>query len=388
MGKDDLNYMCNLHEYKKKKTIAEDAISGCLFGGAIGDALGYPVEFSKYKNIIFEYGEEGITEFDLRHGGKAMISDDTQMTLYTANALLYGETQKNITDIDDKNIVDYIFKAYQNWYYTQISKEIGFDERICWIYNIDVLHASRAPGNTCMSAIATSDGMGSTENEINSSKGCGGVMRVAPIGCYYAIHGDAIKAIKIGAEAAALTHGHPLGYITSGFMSCLVYNIIKNKLDETKKSLLDVIYETMSSVKDIYGNNQYYIDLEKIIIKAINLSKEPNDDITAIEDIGEGWVAEEALAISIYSALRYENDFHKAMICSVNHGGDSDSTGAITGNILGAYLGLSNIDSDGSLINKLEAYDVIFEIAQDLANTDIQKDLKWLSKYVYCNYGE
>ena len=82
-----------------------------MFGGAIGDALGYPVEFLQYKNIIFEYGEEGIMEFDLRHGGKA------------------------------------------------------------------VLHASRALGNTCMSVIATSDGMESTENEINNSKGCGGVMR-------------------------------------------------------------------------------------------------------------------------------------------------------------------------------------------------------------------
>lgn len=378
---------------KEKNQILLDLVSGCIFGGAIGDALGYPVEFMKYKNIINEYGDDGITEFDLRHSGKAEISDDTQMTLYTANALLYGETRGALRGIAGP-MKGYIFAAYQNWYYSQIGKDIPKFGRNSWIYNYEVLRESRAPGNTCLSAIAASGGSGSPENEINNSKGCGGVMRVAPIGCYYAKYGKTFLAAKVGAEAAALTHGHPLGYITAAFLSCLVCEIIKDKLAEQKTDLLDLVNETLEIIREMYGEKPHYNEFEDIIKKAIALSGEIHEDTDAISQLGEGWVAEEALAIAVYSALKYKDRFRKGVICAVNHDGDSDSTGAITGNILGAYLGLSAIDADGSIINKLEAYDVMYEISQDLVKgcemSEFGKyeDVKWLSKYVYCNYGE
>lgn len=378
---------------KEKNQILLDLVSGCIFGGAIGDALGYPVEFMKYKGIINEYGDEGITEFDLRHSGKAEISDDTQMTLYTANALLYGETRGALRGIAGP-MSGYIFAAYQNWYYSQIGKDIPKFGRNSWIYNYEVLRESRAPGNTCLSAIAASGGSGSPENEINNSKGCGGVMRVAPIGCYYAKYGKTFLAAKVGAEAAALTHGHPLGYITAAFLSCLVCEIIKDKLAEQKTDLLDLVNETLEIIREMYGEKPHYNEFEDIIKKAIALSGEIHEDTDAISQLGEGWVAEEALAIAVYSALKYKDRFRKGVICAVNHDGDSDSTGAITGNILGAYLGLSAINADGSIINKLEAYDVMYEISQDLVKgcemSEFGKyeDVKWLSKYVYCNYGE
>ncbi len=378
---------------KEKNQILLDLVSGCIFGGAIGDALGYPVEFMKYKSIINEYGDEGITEFDLRHSGKAEISDDTQMTLYTANALLYGETRGALRGIAGP-MKGYIFAAYQNWYYSQIGKDIPKIGRNSWIYNYEILRESRAPGNTCLSAIAASGGSGSPENEINNSKGCGGVMRVAPIGCYYAKYGKTFLAAKVGAEAAALTHGHPLGYITAAFLSCLVCEIIKDKLAERKTDLLDLVNETLEIIREMYCEKLHYNEFEDIIKKAIDLSGEIHEDADAISQLGEGWVAEEALAIAVYSALKYKDRFRKGVICAVNHNGDSDSTGAIAGNILGAYLGLSAIDADGSIINKLEAYDVMYEISQDLVKgcemSEFGKyeDVKWLSKYVYCNYGE
>lgn len=378
---------------KEKNQILLDLVSGCIFGGAIGDALGYPVEFMKYKSIINEYGDDGITEFDLRHSGKAEISDDTQMTLYTANALLYGETRGALRGIAGP-MSGYIFAAYQNWYYSQIGKDIPKIGRNSWIYNYEVLRESRAPGNTCLSAIAASGGSGSPENEINNSKGCGGVMRVAPIGCYYAKYGKTFLAAKVGAEAAALTHGHPLGYITAAFLSCLVCEIIKDKFAERITDLLDLVNETLEIIREMYGEKLHYNEFEDIIKKAIALSGEIHEDSDAISQLGEGWVAEEALAIAIYSALKYKDRFRKGIICAVNHNGDSDSTGAIAGNILGAYLGLSAIDADGSIINKLEAYDVMYEISQDLVKgcemSEFGKyeDVKWLSKYVYCNYGE
>ena len=69
-----------------------DKIRGCLFGGAVGDALGYPVEFMSEKAIFSQYGDKGIREYKLDPvSGKALISDDTQMTLFTANGLLVGD---------------------------------------------------------------------------------------------------------------------------------------------------------------------------------------------------------------------------------------------------------------------------------------------------------
>ena len=71
----------------------KDKIRGSLIGGAIGDVLGYPVEFASYSNIKSMFGENGIARFVLNNNGVAEISDDTQMTLFTANGLLYAITR-------------------------------------------------------------------------------------------------------------------------------------------------------------------------------------------------------------------------------------------------------------------------------------------------------
>ena len=127
-----------------------------------------------------------------------------------------------------------------------------------------------------------------------------------------------------------------------------------------------------------------------LIDKAIELSENDLDDLENIRYLGEGWVAEETLAIAVYCALKYSNDFEKAIVASVNHSGDSDSTGSVTGNILGAYLGLSAIPQ--KYLDKLELKDVITEIADDLYN-DCQMseygsyhDEKWIKKYMDFSY--
>ena len=69
-----------------------DRFRGSLIGGAAGDALGYEVEFWSEEKTFSRYGKPGITEYEL-HNGKALISDDTQMTLFTATGLLIGTTR-------------------------------------------------------------------------------------------------------------------------------------------------------------------------------------------------------------------------------------------------------------------------------------------------------
>ena len=124
--------------------------------------------------------------------------------------------------------------------------------------------------------------------------------------------------------------------------------------------------------------------------KAVRLAETEIDNLKAIHSLGEGWVAEETLAIAVYCAIKYSENFEKAIITSVNHSGDSDSTGAVTGNILGAYLGFERIPK--RFVDKLELKDIIIELADDLYNDckldwySNKHDEIWEHKYLYHDY--
>ncbi|MBR2310217.1 MAG: ADP-ribosylglycohydrolase family protein [Oscillospiraceae bacterium] len=366
-----------------------DKIRGCLIGGAAGDALGYAVEFLSENYIFSKYGKAGITEYQLHHG-KAWISDDTQMTMFTANGLLFGTTRGHMRGIMGP-YPGYVAVAYREWYKTQVESYEHCNRKFstCWILNVPELFAARAPGNTCLSAI--DDGCcGSIENPVNNSKGCGGVMRVAPIGLYLGDSRLASLAIDLmGADVAALTHGHEMGYIPAAMLVHIIRLVSHN--DEI--TLKDVVLDSMTAMKMLFPEAKTLPGFLKLINKAVTLSAEDVADLDGIHQLGEGWVGDEALAIAIYCALKYSSDFDKALIAAVNHNGDSDSTGAITGNILGAYLGLSAIPE--KYTKNLELLDVITEIADDLyydcnineytRPTD-PRDIAWEEKYVHITY--
>lgn len=364
-----------------------DKYRGCLIGGAVGDALGYPVEFMSLAAIKEKYGENGITEYEL-HDGVARISDDTQMTLFTATGILHGETRGCVRGLAGPPW-GYVWLSYKDWYRTQTETYPMSGNHFSWLDDIPELFSRRAPGNTCMSVLAAGK-EGSVKNPINNSKGCGGVMRVAPIGLHFSEENNHwnYSIMEIGAETAALTHGHPLGYIPAAALSYLI-----SLLAHTNIPLEDAVDEMCCKTSCEYGDGDeqwFYGDFRDLIDKARFMAEDKRiNDQDAISELGEGWVAEEALAIAIFCALRYSNDFEKAIITSVNHDGDSDSTGAITGNILGAYLGLSKIPE--RFLKNLELKDIIMEIADDLSENcplnswDMrgtnEEEIKWENKY-------
>ena len=332
-----------------------DKYKGCLIGGAVGDALGYTVEFFREKEIFSHYGENGITEYELKNN-KAIISDDTQMTLFTANGLLLGAK--------DGSYIQSIYDCYKEWFITQ-NCDYETKSKIrsllsSWLMDVPELWKRRAPGFTCINAIASGK-MGSVRNPINDSKGCGGVMRVAPIGLFFKDTTKISQTDYISAEASAITHGHELGYIPS---ACFAHII--NLISHTDISLKDAVKDSISHTKKLFTDSEYVDYFCELMNLAVGLSEENIADLDAIHQLGEGWVAEETLAIAVYCALKYDNDFEKAVIVSVNHNGDSDSTGAVTGNIIGAYLGIKSIPE--KFTENLEIKDVISEIAEDLYN--------------------
>jgi ADP-ribosylglycohydrolase len=360
---------------------------GCLLAGAAGDALGYSVEFMKDKQIFRQYGKNGITEYDLAKG-VAQISDDTQMTLFTATGLLVGTTRGMMRGIMG-TYPGYIAYSYGDWLRTQNEKfPLSKEYHYSWLVNVPEMFARRAPGIACMSAIQQGAD-GTIEKPINNSKGCGGIMRVAPIGLYFADSKITQSEVDmIGAQTAALTHGHELGYIPAAALVHIISLLSSNE----NITVLQAVEDSICAMKKLFPKAKHMGEFVSITEKAVKLSQSDLPDTTAIRQLGEGWVAEETFAIAVYCALKYPHDLDKALIASVNHSGDSDSTGAVTGNILGAYLGMEGIPQ--KYLDKLELKDVITEIAEDLYNDckmteyGSYRDEVWVRKYIEMTYPE
>ena len=371
---------------KKSKEQYLDKVRGGLFGGAVGDALGYPVEFLSEKEIRARYGAAGIQEYERDpRTGLALISDDTQMSLFTANGILYGDTRRNMQGITASPSAC-VPLAYKDWYFTQAGT-VGRpgDDRVSWLLDIPELYHRRAPGNTCMMALA-SGRTGSVRMPINQSKGCGGIMRVAPLALHYQLRSREWLDME-GAEVAAITHGHSLGYMPAAVLTHIV-NIGVYGGCEKGSSLKDAVAEGMETVSRLFREDRYLPQLQELMEKAVSFADNDRSDSENIRRLGEGWTGEETLAIAVYCCLRYPEDFTAGVIAAVNHSGDSDSTGAVAGNILGAWLGYEKIEEKWK--ENLELKDVILEMADDLcygcliSEHSSYKDPDWEQKYIRC----
>lgn len=334
-------------------------IAGSLFAGALGDALGYEIEFDKWPTIRKQYGINGIQNLSLGDKGKAIISDDTQMTLFTCEGMLLG-LQRAREGESNESLESYIHESYLNWMQTQGYKEESQWDNVSKLITVNELFHKRLPGITCLDALRLKD-YGLIDRPINNSKGCGGVMRTAPLG-YTKVWGNPLLN---GAGEAAITHSHPLGWIPGGVLSDIVFQIIY----EDNKLLKEVVTESLQRANRSWGDIPECRELMDLMHKAIDLAETELPVRSAIDKLssnpykGGGWTGEEAIAIAVFCCLRYPDDILACLRASVNHNGDSDSTGAIAGNILGAYLGLECIPADWleiiELREVLEAYAIL-----------------------------
>lgn len=383
----------------------KDCIRGSLMAGAAGDALGYTVEFMSRKSILARYGNKGITKFDLTPDGKALISDDTQMTLFTANGMLMGITRGYMRGIGGAP-ENYVDGAYLDWYYTQTGKKKDVWNNYrphTWICHLPELAHRRAPGNTCLSAC---ESMLNRQEVENNSKGCGGIMRVAPMALLaagYLVRGERFYSIaemdRAGAETARVTHKHPLGFLPAAMLTHLLYKLVSMSAEDVRDEFEQLALETTDALDNIYKgefeeDKCYLADLTR---KATALACNGRDDAENIRQLGEGWTGEEAWAIALYCALRHADSVEDAIIASVNHDGDSDSTGSVCGNIMGAIYGYEAIKNQRlfcpqgkELEQTLELSNIILALADDLYTSciiseydpiDTPEKRQWYERY-------
>jgi len=210
---------------RQQRRTVHNRFLGCLLGGAVGDAMGAPVEFMRRSEILRRFGPKGLTAYAPAYGGLGVITDDTQMTLFTAEGLLRARVRDCLKGITTYSGVT--AHAYLRWLQTQGERPTcgGFstDNEPGWLFKQRELHSRRAPGMACLSALKAMKSFGDPAR--NHSKGCGGVMRVAPVGLFgWRLPGEfpPEATFRLGVELAALTHGHPTGALTAGVFAVLV----------------------------------------------------------------------------------------------------------------------------------------------------------------------
>lgn len=316
--------------------IDEKTILASLLGGAIGDTVGADIEFLTYDEIIRRPpGSAWRVSED--YGVYGAITDDTQMTLFTAEGIIEAANR-------DADLIDCVQAALIRWYDTQrgISTLTGLasDPRLI---------ASRAPGMSCLRSLK----LASEGGKAVAGYGCGTIMRVAPVGLAFDDN-----VFQIAKDTSKLTHDTEIASCSAAVWAVLINKVAHGQ--DFEKALEDVVFgkcvpKRTKVMRMIVSN------LKAVLEADISYPTHHH-----IEQFGQGFYAEEALFIATY-ACRAAKTFEDGIIIATHHGGDSDSVGAIAGNMLGMMFPLETMTSKWA--QQVECLDVIEKIANQLHNT-------------------
>jgi ADP-ribosylglycohydrolase len=303
-------------------------VKGSLFGLAFGDALGAPTEFLSYEEILRRYGNRGPHELPPR----AMVTDDTQMTLAVADGLLSALEQPPLTP---ERLEPRLRGRFLQWW--------SSDEN------------DRAPGRTCMEACAAmAGGKPWWEATIAGSKGCGANMRVAPMGLAPGL-GDDERAGAAQLQAA-LTHGHPTGLAASELTALAVRWLLDGVPVAELPAALRARCDTQREVYrgDWLGDHLWrrptvespeqfialgWDECKSALTGLEEAARHVGPDADPCSAAGAGWVAEESLATAVYCLLLFPDAPVDAIARAAASSGDSDSIASLAGGFAGALHG-------------------------------------------------
>ena len=314
-----------------------ERIRASLFGGAIGDALGAEIEFWSLPQILERF-PNGVGEILPHDGRLGAITDDTQMTLFTAEGLIRAMVRGKGKGICHPPSV--VHHALLRWYLTQGGRPAQEVDTVGLVAD-PRLHRRRAPGMTCMSALGAARTLGDLPR--NASKGCGTIMRVAPVAF---MGGDLREVEALAMETSALTHGHRTGQEAAAAWALILAEVLSGAPVEAGAT----------SVAGRFGS-----ETRDAIRSALTAPRDGRPE--TVESLGGGWTAEEALGIALYAVLA-SSSFEEGLRIATTHAGDSDSTGAIAGNLLGLLYPQEVIAHPWR--REIECADLIDRLARDM----------------------
>ncbi|WP_457028910.1 ADP-ribosylglycohydrolase family protein [Kitasatospora sp. P5_F3] len=248
-----------------------------------------------------------------------------------------------------------LHRSYQHWLLTQRREGPG-PAPASPLLTQAFLYARRAPGNACLSGLADHPAFvppvatGEVGPVNGHSKGCGTVMRSAPFGLLGLGPG---ASFELAAQCAQLTHGHPTGQLAAGAFAALV-DLVLAGLPLT---------EALAATVELLAGHPNAGETVEALDRAVRIAAEGPPSAEAVERVGLGWIAEECLAIAVYCVLAAP-DARSALLLSVNHSGDSDSTGAVCGNLAGALYGAAALPADWLAV--VEGRELIVRMADAL----------------------
>ena len=319
-----------------------ERVQASLLAGAMGESLGAEIEFWSLADLRSSY-PNGLTDLPKHDGIVGAITDDTQMTLFTAEGLIRAWIRGRSKGIG--TFTGPVHNALIRWLDTQgyaaTVKPLG----IVGLVEDARLRRRRAPGRTCLDSLSRASKFG--EAAQNDSKGCGTIMRVAPIA--FGLPDDKIRDGAI--STSALTHGHPTGQLAAAAWAEILRAVWMGADVERTAIALENQYRSMD-----HGE-----ETADALRSAFEAKRDAMPE--TVERLGGGWIAEEALAIALYSALA-TSDLESGLHCAVFHSGDSDSTGAIAGNLLGLLYPEQAFEHRWS--EQIECRETILRLANDL----------------------
>lgn len=323
-------------------------LQACLVAGAMGDSLGADIEFQSLASIRARF-PNGLDDLPPHDGLRGAITDDTQMTLFTAEGLIRAQVRGQMRGICHPPSV--VHHALLRWYRTQSGHSATHTDDTGLIKD-PRLWARRAPGMTCMAALGAAKRYGDAAR--NDSKGCGTIMRVAPV----ALMAPRDRVRDLAIETSALTHGHVTGQLAAAAWAEMLADIAAG----------DPLEDTARRIAAEYVDMEGGAETVEAIRAALAAPRDGKPE--TVEALGRGWTAEEALSIALYACLTGE-DLAAALKIAVIHGGDSDSTGAIAGNMLGVMMPDAVLSHPWARV--VQCADIMRRIARDqsvLVNTE------------------
>lgn len=333
----------HVHAARRVSDSQDEIVSrrlACLLGGALGDAFGYPVAFDRLEAIQERHGQPGLLEPEYRHG-HLVVSDETQLTLFTLEGLTRAmQTPKQ----SEHDLLAQIRLSYLDWLECQ-GLGSGAGNHPSRLFKHAVLHAQRAPSKTCIQALREG-GSGSPERPINDARDSGGVMRTAPVALMPEMSME--RAFRVGARAAALTHGHPGCYLPAGIQTAALHGLLDNKPLQT------AMLQAADQARAMPGHEETLDRLREAVDAAILpfTGRLPSG-------MGSGRNSAEALAIAYYADSRSQ-DFRMVMQLAANHDGDSDAAASVAGQLFGAQHGIEALPH--AWIRRLDVLEAICDL--------------------------